>query len=194
MSILIVGSVAYDDIITPFASRKYCLGGSAVYFALACHHFDDVHLVGVVGDDFRASDRRLLLEHGIHTEGLVTKPGRTFYWKGEYLANWNDRVTHDTKLNVFEQFDPVLPDAAKQCRFVFLGNIDPVLQGKVLDQVDGKPYVALDTMNYWINNHRANLIKTLKRVDLLVINDSEAMQLSGERHLVDAARTIFEMG
>lgn len=194
MSILIVGSLAYDDIITPFASRRNCLGGSAIYFSLAARHFAQVEVVGVVGEDFRASDRRMLAELGIGMTGVETAPGRTFTWKGEYLANWNDRVTHETKLNVFEHFDPQLPEQLRSCSHVFLGNIDPVLQSKVLDQVKGRPFVALDTMNYWINNHRAALLKTLTRIDLLVVNDSEALMLSGERHLVDAARTILTMG
>jgi len=194
MSILTVGSVAYDDIITPFARRDRALGGSATYFALAAHHFSKIKLVAVVGDDFEYADQQLLGSKGVDLKGLERVSGKCFYWKGEYLANWNDRISHDTQLNVFEKFDPKIPLEYKDSEFVFLGNIHPSLQQKVLDQITKPKWVALDTMNLWIKETRSDLLATLKKVDLLLINDSEAMMLSGERNLFEAARTIAKMG
>lgn len=194
MSILVVGSVAYDDVITPFASRNRALGGSAVFFSLAAHHFTSTKLVAVVGNDFKPSDRRMLESHNVDTEGLIQEEGSCFYWKGEYLGNWNDRVTHATHLNVFEHFDPVIPSSYADSDFVFLGNIAPALQSRVLDQMTQPKLVALDTMNYWITQAKQELIATLNRVDILIINDSEARLLSGETSLVEAARTIRNMG
>ena len=195
MSILTVGSVAYDDIITPFDRRDRALGGSATYFGLAAQHFAQVNIVAVVGDDFNYADERLLREKGIDLAGLEKVPGRCFYWKGEYLANWNDRVTHDTRLNVFEHFEPKIPSSYRDCPFVFLGNIHPALQAQVLEQMEGQPrLVALDTMNLWIKESRSQLLATLANVDALLINDSEAIMLSGQHHLIDAARTIAKMG
>ncbi len=194
MSILVVGSVAYDDIITPYASRNNALGGSAVFFSLAAHHFNSTKIVAVVGDDFKPSDRRMLDAHNVDTKGLTVEPGKCFYWKGEYLSNWNDRVTHATHLNVFENFDPVIPESYTDIQYVFLGNIAPSLQSRVLDQIRQPKWVALDTMNYWISHAKSELIETLSRVDILIINDSEARLLSGETSLVEAARTIRGMG
>lgn len=194
MSILTVGSVAYDHIITPYDSRERSLGGSATFFALAARHFTKVNLVAVVGEDFALADRELLQNHGVGTEGLETVPGKTFFWKGEYYANWNDRVTHDTQLNVFEHFDPKIPSELADCSTLFLANIHPSLQLKVLDQVKRPKMVALDTMNLWIKETRKDLIKVLERVDCLLINDSEAHLLTGHRNLVDAAKTIAQMG
>lgn len=194
MSILTVGSVAYDDIITPFARRDRALGGSATYFSLAAHHFSKINLVAVVGEDFEYADQELLARKGVDLKGLEKVPGRCFYWKGEYLANWNDRISHDTQLNVFEHFDPKIPLEYKDSEFVFLGNIHPSLQEKVLDQMTQPKWVALDTMNLWIKETRTDLLRTLKKVDVLLINDSEAMMLSGERNLFEAAQTISKMG
>jgi len=195
MSILTVGSVAYDDVITPFDRRERSLGGSATYFGLAAQHFAQVNIVAVVGDDFNYADERLLRERGVDLTGLEKIPGKCFYWKGEYLANWNDRVTHDTRLNVFEKFAPKIPDAYRDCPYVFLGNIHPSLQTSVLEQMNTKPrLVALDTMNLWIKETRKPLLATLTQVDALLINDSEAVMLSGQHHLLDAARTIRQMG
>ena len=194
MSILVVGSVAYDDIITPFDHRERALGGSATYFALAAHHFSPVNLVAVVGEDFNYADECLLKEKKVDLTGLEKVKGRCFYWKGEYLANWNDRITHDTQLNVFEHFNPKIPDRYRDLPFVFLGNIHPELQLQVLNSMNQPRLVALDTMNLWIKETRAELIHALAGVDVLIINDSEAMMLSGERHLIDAAKTIAKMG
>jgi len=194
MSILTVGSVAYDDIITPFAKRDRALGGSATYFALAAHHFTKINLVAVIGDDFSYADEELLRHKGIDLQGLEKVSGKCFYWKGEYLANWNDRISHDTQLNVFEHFEPKIPDSYRESNFLFLGNIHPSLQQSVLNQVTQPRWVALDTMNLWIKETRSALLQTLKSVDVLLVNDSEAMMLSGEYNLYDAAKTIAKMG
>ena len=195
MSILIVGSVAYDHIITPYDQRERALGGSATYFALAAQHFTQTSLVAVIGEDFNHSDEELLVNKGIDLQGLEKVPGKCFFWKGEYLANWNDRVTHATHLNVFEHFQPKIPESYRKSKYVFLGNIHPSLQSQVLDQVDdGDRLVALDTMNLWINTSRDDLLKVLEKVDILLVNDSEAQMLSGNTHLIEAAKTIAKMG
>lgn len=195
MTILTVGSVAYDDIITPYAQRLRALGGSATYFAIAAKHFHDISLVAVIGDDFNYADENLLRDLGIDLQGLEKVAGRCFYWKGEYLANWNDRVTHDTQLNVFEHFDPKIPGSLRDCPYLFLGNIHPSLQRAVLKQMGNRPkIVSLDTMNLWIRETRKDLHDVLADVDVLLLNDSEAIMLSGEHHLIKAARTIAQMG
>lgn len=195
MTILTVGSVAYDDIITPYDKRERSLGGSATYFAIAAKQFCDISLVAVIGEDFNYADENLLRDKGVDLQGLEKVEGKCFYWKGEYLANWNDRVTHDTQLNVFEHFNPKIPDSYRSSDYLFLGNIHPNLQLQVLNQMSSKPrFVALDTMNYWIKETRKELIEVLHNVDILLVNDSEAMMLSGEHHLVDAAKTIAKMG
>jgi len=194
MKILAVGSIAYDDIITPHATRNRCLGGSAVYFALAAARYAEVNLVAVVGRDFDAEHMALLKRHGIDTSGIISKPGLTFYYKCEYPPDWNDRITHDTQLNVFEYFDPVIPENYRDSEIVFLGNIAPSLQRRVLEQVTSPKLVAMDTMNLWIRHHRDDLVATLGMVDHLLINDSEAEMLTGENHLIQAGRAIMEMG
>lgn len=194
MSILTVGSVAYDDIITPFASRDRALGGSATYFSLAAHHFSKIKLVAVIGEDFAQADEQLLIDKDIDLEGLEKVRGKCFYWKGEYLPNWNDRITHDTQLNVFEHFQPKIPQDHRDSAYLFLGNIHPSLQLNVLEQMTKPRWVALDTMNLWIKETRAALIKTLAQVDVLLINDSEAAMLSGQQNLYEAAQTIAKMG
>ena len=194
MSILTVGSVAYDDIITPFASRDRALGGSATYFSLAAHHFSKIKLVAVIGQDFTHADEQLLLDKDIDLQGLEKVEGKCFYWKGEYLPNWNDRITHDTQLNVFEHFQPKIPGDHRDSAFLFLGNIHPSLQLNVLEQMNNPRWVALDTMNLWIKETRADLLKTLQHVDVLLINDSEAAMLSGQQNLYEAAQTIAKMG
>ena len=195
MKILTVGSVAYDDIITPFDKRDRALGGSATYFSLSAGKFTRVNLVAVVGEDFNFSDENLLRDMGVDLTGLEKVEGKSFYWKGEYLANWNDRITHDTQLNVFEHFNPKIPEAYRDSEIVFLGNIHPALQLRVLHQMSRRPkLVALDSMNLWIKETRSELLEVLKQVDYLLINDSEAMMLSGQLHLVKAAETIAAMG
>ena len=195
MSILTVGSVAYDDVITPYAHRERALGGSATFFSLAARCFSDVSLVAVIGSDFNYADENLLRDKGIDLAGLEKVEGRCFYWKGEYLANWNDRITHDTQLNVFEHFKPKVPEDYRKKPYVFLGNIHPSLQLDVLNQMSDRPkVVALDSMNLWIKETRDDLLSVLKHVDCLLVNDSEAMMLSGKHHLVEAAATINQMG
>lgn len=194
MNILTVGSVAYDEVITPFDRRERALGGSATFFSIAARHFAPVSIVAVIGSDFNLADEQLLEHKGIDLSGLEKVDGKCFFWKGEYLANWNDRITHDTQLNVFEHFKPKVPTAQRNSDVVFLGNIHPTLQLDVLNQIDKPKMVALDTMNLWIKETRADLIETLKHVDFLLINDSEAAMLSGKRQLVEAAKTIAEMG
>lgn len=196
MSILVVGSVAYDGIETPFGRVDRTLGGSATYIALASSYFTNpVNLVGVVGNDFADDDMELLKNREIDTQGLqVDQSGKTFYWKGKYHYDLNARDTLDTQLNVFEHFKPVIPDAYIDSRFVALGNIQPELQTQVLEQVNNPDFVLMDTMNFWIEGAPDDLKETLKRVDMLVINDSEARELAGESNLIKAANKIRGMG
>lgn len=192
MSILVVGSVAYDTVETPFGRADRVLGGSAAFAALAASFFARVNLVGVVGDDFDsmgAFDGR-----NIDTAGLERAPGKTFFWEGKYSYDLNARETLRTDLNVFEFFKPKIPAAYRDSKYVFLGNIDPVLQRDVLNQVDDPQVVACDTMNFWISGKPEELRETLKRVDILLVNDAEMRELSGEWNIVKAARAIRSMG
>lgn len=196
MSILVVGSVAYDGLETPFGSVDRTLGGSASYISLASSYFvEPVNLVGVVGNDFADEDWQMLRTHGIDLEGLqVDERDKTFFWKGKYHYDLNKRDTLDTQLNVFEHFDPIIPDIYRDSRYIALGNIQPGLQARVLDQVEDPKLVVMDTMNFWIEGTPDDLKETLKRVDLLVINDSEARELAGEPNLLKAADAIRKMG
>lgn len=196
MSLLVVGSVAYDGIETPFGKTDRILGGSATYISLASSYFTNpVNLVGVVGKDFSDDDIGLLKSKGIDLEGLqVDKSGNTFFWKGKYHYDLNNRDTLDTQLNVFEHFDPVIPEGYKDARYVALGNIEPGLQAMVLDQIRNPKLVVMDTMNFWIERTPEALKQTLKGVDLLVINDSEVRELSGEPNLIKAAGIVRAMG
>ncbi|HKI44377.1 MAG TPA: PfkB family carbohydrate kinase [Balneolales bacterium] len=196
MSILVVGSVAYDSLETPFGKADKTLGGSATYISLASSYFADaVQLVGVVGTDFSDSDVQLLKSRDIDLQGLqFDNSGRTFFWAGRYHYDLNNRDTLETQLNVFEHFDPVIPGAYADSKYVCLGNIAPNLQLKVLDQVKNPKLVVMDTMNFWIEGAREDLIETLKRVDVLIINDSEARELAEEPNLIKAAEMIREMG
>lgn len=196
MSILIVGSVAYDGIETPFGKRDRILGGSATYLSLTSSYFsNDVRIVGVVGNDFAESDIQILKSRNIDLEGLqVDNTGKTFFWAGKYHYDLNSRDTLDTQLNVFEKFNPVIPVKLRNSKYLCLGNIAPALQSIVLDQVDNPKLVICDTMNFWIEGAKEDLLKTLKRVDVLSINDSEARELSGEANLVKASAKIREMG
>ncbi|MGH9774508.1 MAG: PfkB family carbohydrate kinase [Candidatus Acidiferrales bacterium] len=195
MSLLVVGSVAFDSIETPFGRAERTLGGAASYFALAASFFARVRLVGVVGDDFTARDKAVFRGRRIDTEGLEHAIGKTFFWAGRYGANPNDRTTLTTELNVFAGFNPKLPNAYRDSQHIFLANIDPSLQSSVLRQVRGRPkLVALDTMNYWIERTPKELRETLESVDILMINDDEARQLSGKQNLLHASRHIFGMG
>ncbi|MCH8568563.1 MAG: PfkB family carbohydrate kinase [Balneolales bacterium] len=196
MSILVVGSVAYDGIETPFGKTDRILGGSATYISLtSSYFFDKINLVGVVGNDFEDEDIQKLKDRGVNLEGLQQdESGKTFFWKGKYHFDLNNRDTLDTQLNVFEHFDPVIPESGKKAEIVCLGNIAPALQAKVLDQVEQPKQVIMDTMNFWIEGAREDLVEVLKRVDILIINDSEARELSGLPNLVKAADKIREMG
>lgn len=194
MSVLVVGSVALDSVETPFGVREEILGGSATYFSIAASFFSPVRMVAVVGEDFPDQHVSLLQSRGIDLAGLTRRPGRTFRWKGRYSHQLNEAHTLDTQLNVFEHFEPALPQGYGETPFLFLGNIDPVLQSQVLDQVRRPQLVAADTMNFWIEGRLAELKQTLSRVDLLFVNDGEARELAGEHNIVRAARKIAAMG
>jgi sugar/nucleoside kinase (ribokinase family) len=193
-SILLVGSVALDDVTTPFGEVQGAFGGSASYFALAARHFAPVRLVAVVGTDFPAVHLDLLRERDIDTRGLEIVEGQCFRWGGRYGDDLNSRETLFTHLNVFEHFHPKVPPAYQDSPFVFLGNIHPSLQAEVLQQVRAPRLVALDTMNLWIDTARRELLEVLRSVQLLVVNDQEARQLTGKSNLVQAARQLLELG
>jgi sugar/nucleoside kinase (ribokinase family) len=194
VSLLVVGSIAFDSVKTPFGAADEVLGGSATYFSTAASYFTSVKLVAVVGDDFPDKHVNFLKSRKIDVSGLQKSKGQTFRWKGEYGFDLNEARTLDTQLNVFESFKPKIPDAYRSSEVVFLANIDPVLQREVLHQIDKPKLVACDTMNFWIGGKRDELIKTLAEVDILLINEAEARELAGEPNLVKAARAIQAMG
>jgi sugar/nucleoside kinase (ribokinase family) len=194
MSILVVGSVAFDNIETPHGKRERCLGGAATHFSLAASYFAPVRVIGVVGDDFTAEEESVFTRRGIDTQGLEHAPGKSFHWTGSYMQNLNEAQTLNTELNVFGTFAPKVPDAYKDSDFLFLANIDPVLQSSVRAQMPNVRMVAGDTMNYWITGHRDNLVTVLTQLDALLINDGEAKLLAGDSNLVVAARKILAMG
>ena len=189
--ILAVGSVAFDSIKTPFGEVSRVVGGAATYFAIAASFFTEVRIVAVVGDDFGANVEKVFGGRRIDLTGLEKVPGETFRWKGEYGFDLNSRETIYTHLNVFEQFNPKIPAGHRSSPFVFLGNIHPALQLDVLDQVQSPRLVGADTMNYWIERTPEELKAVLKRIDILLINDSEARELAGEANLVKAARKVL---
>jgi sugar/nucleoside kinase (ribokinase family) len=192
--ILAVGSVAFDSIKTPFGEANRVIGGAATYFSIAASFFTEVRIVAVVGEDFGANVDKVFGGRTIDLTGLEKVPGETFRWKGEYGFDLNSREKIYTHLNVFEAFAPKIPAGHKSSPFVFLGNIHPALQADVLNQVDKPRLVGADTMNYWIERTPGELKDVLKRVDVLLINDSEARELAGEANLVKAARAIQSMG
>lgn len=194
MQILVVGSVAYDTVRTPFGEVTEVLGGSAVYFSVAAAFFADVRLVAVVGEDFAEEHFQLLRERRVDLEGLSRVPGRTFRWRGEYGFDLNEAKTLETHLNVFATFRPRIPPAYRESEVVFLANIDPDLQREVLGQVAAPRLVAADTMNFWIMGKPESLRETLKQVHTLLINDAEARMLAGEPNLVKAARKLLSWG
>lgn len=194
MSLVVVGSVAYDSIETPHGRRDDMLGGSGTFFSLAASAFTKPSVVAVVGEDFRADDVALLDAHGVDLSGLVRAPGRTFRWGGRYHEDMNGRDTLFTELNVFETFAPQLSATQREASFLFLGNILPKLQDHVLEQVRAPRFVAADTMNLWISTAKADLCEVLRRVDALFVNDEEARQLTGKRSVVLAAKDIQAMG
>ena len=195
MPLLVAGSVALDTVETPHQMREDLLGGSAVYFAYAASYFTPVRLVGVVGDDWPREHTELLQSRNIDTSGLQVLPNtKTFRWRGRYLENMNDRETIDVQLNAMEQFNPVLPDAFKRSRFVFLANGSTKIQLQVLDQCPGATLAVADTMDLWIRTERAELMELLERIDGLVLNDSEAKLLTEDENLVRAGNRVREMG
>ena len=194
MSLLVVGSMAIDSVKTPFGEREEAVGGSATYFSVAASYFTDVRLVAVVGADFPDDTLAFLEERKIDISGIERSDGETFRWRGEYGFDLNTAHTLDTQLNVFERFSPKLPENFKGTDFVFLANIDPALQAAVLGQANSPRLVACDTMNFWIEGKRDELLKTLSMVDMVVINDAEARALSGEANIARAARRIREIG
>jgi len=194
MAILVVGSVAYDTVETPYGRAERVLGGSASFFAVAASFFSPVNLVGVVGHDFGEEQLQAFRGRPIDLAGLERMDGKTFHWQGRYSKDLNSRDTVCTDLNVFEFFEPKIPAAYRRSEFVFLGNIDPVLQRRVLEQVERPRVVACDTMNFWIKGKPQELRETLTKVDVLLINDQEAKELSGEWNLVRAARKVRAMG
>lgn len=196
MGVLVVGSLALDSIETPFGSVKESVGGSAVFIAAAASYFfSPVRVVGIVGGDFPKQALAFLEERNVDLEGLeVIESGKTFRWAGKYRYDLNERDTLSTELNVFEKFDPKIPAKHSRSRWVCLGNIDPVLQLRVLDQIEKPRAVICDTMNYWIERKNGELKETLKRIDILILNDSEARLLSREPNLFKAGRAIRGMG
>ena len=194
MGILVVGSMALDSVETPFGKVENVLGGSASYFSLAARMFTNVNVVAVIGKDFPQEHLDLFNSKDINLDGLKQEDGDTFRWSGEYGYDLSDAKTLETHLNVFETFTPELPDHYKNSEYVFLANIDPTIQLKVLEQVANPKLVACDTMNFWIENKIEELKKLLERIDILIINDSEARELAGEPIIVKAARKIMELG
>ena len=194
MGLLVVGSVAFDSVKTPFGQAEDVLGGSATYFSVAASFFTEISLVAVVGDDFHEEHVKFLKSRKIDLAGMERAPGKTFRWKGEYGFQLNEAKTLDTQLNVFQKFWPKIPESYKNSEIVFLANIDPDLQREVLQQVRKPKLIACDTMNFWIEGKRGSLIETLKLADILIINDGEARELSREPNLVKAARVIRAMG
>jgi sugar/nucleoside kinase (ribokinase family) len=195
MPIVVVGSVAYDGVETPYGRVDRMLGGACTYIALSASYFNPVQIVAVVGDDFDQADSDFLASRGIDLSGHERVPGgKTFFWQGVYSQDMNDRTTLRTDLNVFADFQPKLPKSYKAADYLLLGNIQPALQRSVREQMNGARFVGGDTMNYWINDFRDELLQTLKGWDFLLINDSEARLLSGESNLKRAAKKILDFG
>jgi sugar/nucleoside kinase (ribokinase family) len=194
MAITVVGSVAYDSIETPAGRKDRCLGGAATYFSLAASFFTDVRVIAVVGEDFGPEQEAVFQARAIDTRGIERAAGKSFFWEGSYLENLNEAKTHTTDLNVFASFNPKIPEAYRDSEFLFLANIDPVLQRRVREQMPDVRLVAGDTMNYWIKDHRPALLQMLKGLDILLINDTEARMLAANNNLVQAARGVLALG
>ena len=194
MAITVVGSVAFDSIETPAGRRERCLGGAATYFSLSASFFTEVRVIAVVGEDFGAEQLAVFNARGIDTQGIERASGKSFFWEGSYLDNLNEAKTHTTELNVFGAFEPKIPDAYRDSEFLFLANIDPVLQRRVREAMPGVKLVAGDTMNYWIKDHKPALLQVLRGLDILLINDTETKMLAGNSNLVKAARSVLTMG
>lgn len=197
MSLLVIGTVAFDAIETPFGKTDKIVGGAATYISVSASYFgNNINLVSVVGEDFPQTTINMLSDKGINTEGLQIKKGeKTFFWSGKYHADMNTRDTMDTQLNVLSNFDPIIPDSYQDCEYLMLGNLMPSLQQKVIKGLKNRPkLIVMDTMNFWMEVALADLLETMKLVDVLTINDEEARLLTGEYSLVKAARKILTMG
>jgi len=195
VAVTVVGSIAFDAVRTPAGARERMLGGAAVHFALAASFFDDVHIVGPVGDDFGPEELAVLHGRGVHTDDIERVPGgRTFFWSGVYSHNLNERETLETQLNVFEHLEPKLSDAARASETLFLANIVPALQLQVREQCPDARFVALDSMNLWIDIARDDLRRAIERVDCVMLNDQELEQLTGEPTTISAARELLRWG
>jgi len=194
MAITVVGSVAFDTVETPAGRRERCLAGAATYFSLAASYFTQVRVIAVVGEDFGPSEQAVFDAQKIDTRGIERAPGKSFFWQGSYLDNLNEAKTLKTDLNVFAGFEPKIPDAYRDSEFLFLANIDPVLQRRVREATPNAKLVAGDTMNYWIKDHKPALLEVLKGLDILLINDTETRMLAGNGNLLLAARAVLQMG
>jgi sugar/nucleoside kinase (ribokinase family) len=194
MSLLVIGTLAYDTIETVQERRTEVLGGSALYFAVAAGRFGPVRLVSVVGGDFRPQDVEILRAGGVDVSGIEHAEGRTFRWSGRYEADWNTRTTLETQLNVLERFDPKIPATMRDSQWLFLANATPSVQARALDQVTRPRFTVLDTMNLWIATARADLLHVLRRVDAVLLNDEEARMLTGEKSLLKAAGAVLGLG
>jgi sugar/nucleoside kinase (ribokinase family) len=197
MSLLVIGTVAFDAIETPFGKTDKIIGGAATYASMSASFFKkNINLVSVVGEDFPASGIKMMQDRGISTEGLQIKKGeKTFFWSGKYHEDMNSRDTLDTQLNVLSTFDPVIPESYQDCEFLMLGNLMPGIQQQVIKGLRNRPkLIVMDTMNFWMEVALTDLLETIKMVDLLTVNDAEARQLTGEYSLVKAARKILAMG
>src|SRR5580698_8191328 len=194
MAITVVGSVAYDSVETPAGKYDRQLAGAATYFSLAASYFTDVRVIAVVGEDFGPEQEAVFHARAIDTRGIERASGKSFFWEGSYLENLNEAKTHITDLNVFASFNPKIPEAYRDSEYLFLANIDPVLQRRVREQMPGVRLVAGDTMNYWIKDHRPALLEMLKGLDILLINDTEARMLAANNNLVKAARGVLALG
>jgi sugar/nucleoside kinase (ribokinase family) len=195
MTVTVVGSIAFDRVKTPFGERERMLGGAATHFALAASFFADVRAVGPVGDDFGAAEYEILRTRGTNTDDVEhVEGGKTFFWHGEYHFDLNTRTTHDTQLNVFETFEPKLSQDSRDADVLFLANIQPDVQRQVREQCERARFVAMDSMNLWIDIARDSLVRTIGMVDALLLNDAELKQLTGEPNLLNAARAVMGMG
>lgn len=194
MSLLVIGTLAYDTVETPFDRRERALGGSAVYFAMAASTFGPLRLCGIIGEDFKESDLELMRARGVDTAGVERAAGKSFHWGGRYAADWNTRTTLFTHLNVLEHFHPKLPKSFCDSRYVFLANAEPKVQLEALAQCKQRKFVVADTMNFWIDKYLPDFKQVLREVDGIVLNDEEARMLSGENNLIRAARKVLAMG
>jgi sugar/nucleoside kinase (ribokinase family) len=194
MAILVVGSVAFDAIETPSGRRDRCLGGAATYFSLAASNFTSVRVIGVVGEDFGPEEEGVLTRRQIDTRGIEHVPGKSFFWSGSYMKNLNEAQTLNTELNVFQSFSPKIPAEYQDSEYLFLANIDPLLQEDVRRKMPKVKMVCGDTMNYWIKDHTENLARVLKGLDVLLINDGEAKMLAKDNNLLSAAQKVLDMG